>query len=63
MSADELADGVFETRRRFYSWRSIGLRVLFGEVPFSPFHMGITAIGNVISRREIYKKQHRLLGR
>ena len=63
MSADELADGIFETRRRFYSWRSIALRVLDGEVPFSPFHMGITAIGNVISRREIYKKQHRLLGR
>ncbi|NOT29728.1 MAG: B12-binding domain-containing radical SAM protein [Planctomycetes bacterium] len=62
MRADELVDGVFEARKRFYSWRSIGLRVLDGEVPFSPFHLGMTTVGNLISRREIYKKQHRLLG-
>ena len=54
--------GVFEARARFYSWRSIGLRVLGGETPFSPFHVGVTAAANIISRREIYNKQHRLLG-
>ena len=27
MSADELTEGVFETRKRFYSWRSIGTRL------------------------------------
>lgn len=63
MSATELEEGVFEARERFYSWRSIGLRVLDGEMPFSPFQAGITAAANVISRREIYKKQHRQLGR
>lgn len=62
MRADELVAGVFEARKHFYSWRSIGLRVLDGEVPFSPFHMGVTTVGNIISRREIYKKQCRLLG-
>ena len=62
MRADELAAGVFEARARFYSWRSIGLRVLGGETPFSPFHVGVTAAANIISRREIYNKQHRLLG-
>jgi len=62
MSAEELVTGVFEARKRFYSWRSIGLRVLDGEMRFSPFHLATTAIGNVISRREIHKKQHRLLG-
>jgi hypothetical protein len=31
-------------------------------VPFSPFHLGMTAVANVISRREIFKKQNRLLG-
>jgi hypothetical protein len=36
--------------------------VLSREVPFSPFRIGMTAIANTISRREIYKKQHRLLG-
>ena len=63
MSAEELADGVFAARERFYSWSSIGRRVMSREVPFSPFRIGITAIANTISRREIYKKQHRLLGR
>jgi radical SAM superfamily enzyme YgiQ (UPF0313 family) len=63
MGAEELAEGVFDARERFYSWRSIGLRVLDGEVPFSPFHTGMTAAANIISRREIYKKQHRYLGR
>jgi radical SAM superfamily enzyme YgiQ (UPF0313 family) len=62
MRADELAEGVFEARARFYSWRSIGLRVLDGKVRFSPFHMSMTAAANIISRREIYKKQHRHLG-
>ncbi len=63
MRADELAEGIFDARERFYSWRSIGLRVLDGKVPFSPFHMSMTAAANLISRREIYKKQHRHLGR
>ncbi len=31
MSADELADGVFAARERFYSWSSIGRRVLSRE--------------------------------
>jgi radical SAM superfamily enzyme YgiQ (UPF0313 family) len=62
MRADELTEGVQETRKRFYSWRSIGTRVLGTGVPFSPFHIGMTTVANVISRREIFKKQDRLLG-
>jgi radical SAM superfamily enzyme YgiQ (UPF0313 family) len=56
MRASELADGVFEARRRFYRWSAIGRR-LIGAASF-----GLTIIANVISRREIYKKQHRRLG-
>ena len=63
LSAAELADGVFAARERFYSWSSIGRRVVSREVPFSTFRIGMTATANIISRREIYKKQHRLLGR
>jgi radical SAM superfamily enzyme YgiQ (UPF0313 family) len=63
MSAADLSEGVFQARERFYSWRSIGMRVLDAETPFSPFHVGMTAAANIISRREIYKKQHRQLGR
>lgn len=62
MRAAELTDGVFEARRRFYSWRSIGRRVIGAETTFSPFRAGLTTVANVISRREIYKKQNRLLG-
>ena len=63
MGADELSNAVFEARRRFYSWRSIGVRVLGSDTPFSPFRTGIVTLANVISRREIYKKQQRYLGR
>ena len=62
MRADELTEGVHQTRKRFYSWRSIGTRLFATGVPFSPFHLGMTAVANVISRREIFKKQNRLLG-
>jgi radical SAM superfamily enzyme YgiQ (UPF0313 family) len=62
MRADELTEGVYQTRKRFYSWRSIGTRLFATGVPFSPFHLGMTAVANVISRREIFKKQNRLLG-
>lgn len=56
MRAQELADGVFEARRRFYRWSAIGRRILGAA------SIGLTIIANVISRREIYKKQRRRLG-
>ncbi|HKS25050.1 MAG TPA: radical SAM protein [Thermoanaerobaculia bacterium] len=56
MTAQQLADGVFDARRRFYSWSAIGRR-LFGAAS-----IGLTIVANVISRREIYKKQRRALG-
>ena len=63
MTSGELADGVFRARQRFYSWRSIGTRIIDADTPFSPFHRGMTTVANVISRREIFKKQRRFLGR
>lgn len=62
MRAGELSDGVFEARRRFYSWSSIGRRVVNAGTELSLFRAGITTVANVISRREIYKKQYRQLG-
>jgi radical SAM superfamily enzyme YgiQ (UPF0313 family) len=56
MRAHELADGVFEARRRFYRWTSIGRRLLGAA------SIGLTIVANIISRREIYKKQRRRLG-
>ncbi len=62
MTANDLAEGVYEARRRFYGWGSIGRRVFSSEVPLSGFRIAMTAIANTISRREIYKKQFRPLG-
>jgi len=62
MRAGDLTDGVFEARRRFYRWGAIGRRVLAAETTFSLFRAGLITVANVISRREIYKKQRRLLG-
>jgi radical SAM superfamily enzyme YgiQ (UPF0313 family) len=56
MRAHELAEGVFEARRRFYRWTSIGRRLLGAA------SIGLTIIANIITRREIYKKQRRQLG-
>ena len=56
MRAQQLADGVFEARRRFYRWTSIGRRILGAA------SIGLTIVANIISRREIYKKQRRRLG-
>jgi radical SAM superfamily enzyme YgiQ (UPF0313 family) len=56
MTAQQLADGVFDARRRFYRWSAIGRRVLGAA------SIGLTIVANVISRREIYKKQRRALG-
>jgi radical SAM superfamily enzyme YgiQ (UPF0313 family) len=62
MRPEELTEGVFEAKRRFYTWRSITDRVLRAETGFSLFRRGMITVANVICRREIYKKQHRRLG-
>jgi radical SAM superfamily enzyme YgiQ (UPF0313 family) len=62
MTPEQLALGCFDAKKKFYGWSSIAQRVLATEKPFSLFAMGMTAIANVISRREIYKKQGRVLG-
>ena len=62
MSPEMLAQECFEAKRRFYAWSSIARRVLGGDMPFSGFCTAITAIANLISRREIYRKQGRVLG-
>jgi len=62
MTAGQLAEGCFEAKREFYSWSSIARRVLDGNRRFSLFGTSITAIANLISRREVYRKQGRLLG-
>jgi len=62
MSSELLADKVFEAKKQFYSWRSIGLRTLNNDIGLSPFRTSTTVLANLVSRREIYKKHRRSLG-
>ena len=62
MDAEEMAQKCFQMRKDFYSWRSIGNRLLRTEAGFSAFRSSVTALANYISRREILKKQYRELG-
>lgn len=66
IDAAELSARCFEAKRQFYAWSSIARRLLGGDKLFSRnfslFAFGIAALTNVISRREIYRKQGRALG-
>ena len=58
----QLAEGCFEAKRAFYAWSSIARRVLDNDNRFSWFSTTMTTVANVISRREVYRKQGRPLG-
>lgn len=63
MAAGELAAGPMTARRIFYSWRWIARRALRGLALWrSPLGVGLMVLANVISRREIFRKQAQLLG-
>jgi radical SAM superfamily enzyme YgiQ (UPF0313 family) len=62
MAAAELHRGPMLARRIFYSWRSIARRAARGLLLWrSPVHVALMLLANVISRREIYRKQSQLL--
>lgn len=63
MSVDELTQGVFEARRKFNTMGSIMRRMTDRRTNCrSPYRAGIYLLANLISRREIYRKQSRVLG-
>ena len=62
MTPEQLAEGCFEAKKRFYGWSSIARRIFDSDQQFSLFGTTMTTIANVISRREVYRKQGRLLG-
>jgi hypothetical protein len=62
MSADELSRGPMRARRDFYGWRSIAGRMLRGAPMWGdPYKIGTMLLANLISRREIARKQGRPL--
>lgn len=62
MRADELTTACFEAKKNFYAWSSIARRLWPAIKPLSLFDTTVTGIANLISRREVYKKQGLRLG-
>jgi radical SAM superfamily enzyme YgiQ (UPF0313 family) len=62
MSASELSEGPMRARRAFYGWSSILQRAVRGAPRWrAPYKIGTMLLANWISRREIERKQGRLL--
>lgn len=62
MTAAELRDGPMDARRAFYSWSSIASRAARGARRWkNPRRIALMLLANVISRREIHRKQARSL--
>lgn len=62
MPPDEFAYKCFEAKRSFYTWQSIATRVLGSGAGFDWFRTGMVGLANIISRREIMRKQYRAMG-
>jgi radical SAM superfamily enzyme YgiQ (UPF0313 family) len=63
MMADELTEGCFRARREFNRCSSIVSRALdFGANCRDVYRLGLFAASNIVSRREIYRKQGKPLG-
>jgi len=63
MTADELTEGCFQSRKKFNKYSSILLRASdFKTNCQSPFHLGAYLLANFIFRKEIFKKQGIQLG-
>ena len=63
MTADQLTAGCFDARRRFNTINSILRRMIDRRTNLrSPFRAGVYLLANLVSRREIYRKQQRELG-
>lgn len=60
MSAIDLREGPMRARRRFYGWRSILSRAWHGVSAWrDPVNIGLMLLANLVSRREILRKQGR----
>ena len=63
MTPEELTRGCFEARKAFNTWRSFFYRMTAWRTNTrSPYRAGVYMFANLVSRREIYRKQQRELG-
>ncbi len=63
MTPEELTEGCFRARRAFNTYRSVFRRALDWRTNCrSPGRLGVYLLGNLVSRREIFRKQGLALG-
>ncbi|MCH5208730.1 MAG: B12-binding domain-containing radical SAM protein [Oscillospiraceae bacterium] len=62
MTPEELRDGCLKMRKDFYSVKCILKRLFCNPHNLKPYNLGVFLAINLISRREINKKQGQLLG-
>jgi radical SAM superfamily enzyme YgiQ (UPF0313 family) len=63
ISAEDLAELCFTAKKKFYAWSSISKRVMNKNKKKTLFNTAVTSLANIISRREIFRKQGLLLGK
>lgn len=62
MSPEQLRDGCLKMRTDFYSAKCILKRLFSNPINFVPLNLFVFILANVVSHREILKKQGQLLG-
>ena len=62
MTPDELKEGCREARFEFNSYRNIMKRLFCNKVHLKPFNAFVYLVLNIISRKEIHRKQGKVLG-
>lgn len=63
MSPQEFADKCFEAKKRFYAWDSLFKRVFLSKSKLNVFRFVMVLLANIVSRKEIYNKQNRHMGK
>ncbi|MBQ8410966.1 MAG: radical SAM protein, partial [Ruminiclostridium sp.] len=62
MTPEQLREGCLKMRTDFYSFRCVVKRLFLNPVNFIPMNFFVFVLANIISHREILKKQGQLLG-
>ena len=62
MSPDDLKEGCREARYTFNTYHNIFKRLLHNRVHLTPFNLFVYLVLNIISRKEIHRKQGKQLG-
>lgn len=62
MTANQLRDGCLKIRTDFYSVGCILKRLFSNPINFLPLNFFVFVLANIISHKEILKKQGQLLG-